>query len=586
MILQSLVQYYERLAEKGEVARLGWCSAKVSYALNLRLDGSIRGIIPLKESVQRGKKTVEIPRSIQVPAMVSRSSGVLANFLCDNSKYILGIDKDGANKRTCECFRAARDKHMELLESIENETATAVKAFFSAWNPELAQENPEISAHWNEVTDGGNLIFYVGGKYAHEDEEIAKKWEVCSLNTEGAVTGICLVTGKKTEISRTHYPIRGVAGAQTAGAALVSFNAPAFESYGKEQSYNAPVGKYAMFAYTTALRYLLSNRDYVKTLGDTTIVFWAEDAEVECQDIFLAVSEPTRDNQELVGGIFHNLQKGWAVDVEAGEKNINLEQKFYILGLSPNAARLAVRFFYVDQFGEILRHLKEHYDRMEIVRPAKDELKYLGVWRMLQETVNKKSKDKKPQEDVAGRTFEAILSGGRYPESLYSTVMRRIRAEQDDSDAHIYKITRGRAAIIKAYLIRNTNIFNGKEETMVSLDETCNDIPYVLGREFAVLEAIQEDANPGINSTIKDRYFNSACATPAIIFPTLLRLKNSHTRKLSKGQEIYYEKQLADLQGRLPAKGYPKRLSSQEQGQFIIGYYHQTQKRYEKKEEQ
>lgn len=436
------------------------------------------------------------------------------------------------------------------------------------------------------MTDGGNLLFMVKGKFAQEDEEIAKKWEICSLNTEGAVTGTCLVTGEKAEISRIHTTIKGVAGAQSSGAALVSFNAPAFESYGKEQSYNAPVGNYAMFAYTTALNYLLSNKDYVKMLGDTTVVFWAEDASVECQNLFLAASEPAKDNQELVGGVFQNLQKGWAVDVEAVEKNVNLEQKFYILGLSPNAARLAVRFFYADQFGEILRHLKEHYDRMEIVRPAKDELKYLGVWRMLQETANKKSRDKKPQEDVAGRTFEAILSGGRYPESLYSAVMRRIRAEQDDSDAHIYKITRGRAAIMKAYLIRNTNIFNGKEETMVSLDETCNDIPYVSGREFAVLEEIQERANPGINSTIKDRYFNSACATPSIIFPTLLRLKNSHTRKMWKKEADEYEAVLRDLQGRLPAQGYPKRLNSQEQGQFIIGYYHQTQKRYEKKEDQ
>ncbi|MCD7750315.1 MAG: type I-C CRISPR-associated protein Cas8c/Csd1 [Lachnospiraceae bacterium] len=586
MILQSLVQYYERLAEQGKVARPGWCSAKVSYALDLRIDGSVRRVLPLKTEVERGKKTVLIPDVKQVPAMVSRSSGVSANFLCDNSKYILGIDKDGMNEHTRECFKAACEKHTEILGDIKNETAEAIKAFFQHWNPEQAKENPVILEHWGEVTDGGNLLFMVKGKFAQEDEEIAKKWETCSLNMEGAVTGTCLVTGEKAEISRIHTPIKGVAGAQSSGAALVSFNAPAFESYGKEQSYNAPVGNYAMFAYTTALNYLLSNKDYVKTLGDTTVVFWAEDASVECQNLFLAASEPTKDNQELVGGVFQNLQKGWAVDVEAVEKNVNLEQKFYILGLSPNAARLAVRFFYADQFGEILRHLKEHYDRMEIVRPAKDELKYLGVWRVLQETANKKSRDKKPQEDVAGRTFEAILSGGRYPESLYSAVMRRIRAEQDDSDAHIYKITRGRAAIMKAYLIRNTNIFNGKEETMVSLDETCNDIPYVLGREFAVLEAIQEDANPGINSTIKDRYFNSACATPAIIFPTLLRLKNSHTRKLSKGQEIYYEKQLADLQGRLPAKGYPKRLSSQEQGQFIIGYYHQTQKRYEKKEDQ
>ncbi|MCD8118783.1 MAG: type I-C CRISPR-associated protein Cas8c/Csd1 [Lachnospiraceae bacterium] len=585
MILQSLVQYYEQLAAQEKVARQGWCSAKVSYALSLRRDGSVREVIPLKIPVERGKKTVEIPDVKQVPAMVTRSSGIAANFLCDNAKYILGIDKGKADKRSYDCFKATKEKHLKILAQANSAAAETVKAFFQCWEPARVMQDEVISKSLDSLTDGGNLIFYVNGRFAHEDEEIIKAWDSFSQETDGAVIGTCLVTGQKAEIARTHSTIRGVAGAQSSGAALVSFNAPAFESYGKEQSYNAPVGNYAMFAYTTALNYLISNRDYVMQVGDTTVVYWSEDADVECQNLFYAASEPTKDNQELLKGLFDNLQSGREIDVDGIQKEVNLDQKFYILGLSPNAARLAVRFFYVDSFGNILRHLKEHYDRMKIVRPAKDEQKYLGVWRMLQEIVNKKSKDKKPQESVAGRTFEAILSGGRYPESLYMSVLGRIRAEQDDSDAHIYKITRGRAAIIKAYLLRNTTWYQGKEDMMVKLDENCDDTAYVLGREFSVLEAIQEDANPGINATIKDRYFNSACTTPAIVFPTLFRLKNSHIRKLSEGSAIYYEKLLTYLQGKIPAGGYPKRLSMQEQGQFILGYYHQTQKRYEKKEE-
>ncbi len=585
MILQSLVQQYEVLVEKGKVPKQGWCTAKVSHALDLRLDGSIRGIYYLKETVERGKKTVEIPRQMNVPAMVSRSSGISANFMCDNAKYILGIDKDGTNERTLECFTATKDKHLSILEGVDSEAATAVKAFFTNWTPSKAKEIPAISEYWDELNAGSNIVFRVNGKPAHEDGQIVKAWDNYSQTSENAVEGTCLVTGTRTEIARIHTAIKGVDGAQSSGAALVSFNAPSFESYGKEQSYNAPVGKYAMFAYTTALNYLLSQKEHVKHIGDITVVFWAEDASVECQDLFMAASDPTVDNQELVKGVFDNLQKGRAIDVDAVEESINLNQKFYILGLSPNAARLAVRFFYVDQFGNILKHIKEHYDRVNIVRPAKDEMEYLGIWRLLQETVNKKSRDKKPQELVAGRVFESILSGGRYPESLFSSVLGRIRAEQDDKDSHIYKITRGRAAIIKAYLIRNTMCFQGKEDKMVKLDETCDDVAYVLGREFAVLEAIQEDANPGINSTIKDRYFNSACSTPLVVFPTLFRLKNSHTRKLSDGARIYYEKMLTELQGMLPASGYPARLTMKEQGKFIIGYYHQTQKRFEKKED-
>jgi len=585
MILQSLVRHYECLVKYGEVPRLGWCIAKASFAINLRQDGSILGVIPLRETVQRGKKQIEISKEIQVPEMVSRSSDISANFLCDNSKYILGIDQDETDKRSKKCFLAAKERHLKLLEDVNSLCAEAVKNYFLKWNPESAHSDPEIQKEWEGLTAGGNLIFYVNGKFAQCDEAIIEKWEQEQKNCCTEEKGICLVTGKQAEISRIHTTIKGVQGSQSSGAALVSFNAPAFESYEKRQSFNAPVSNYAMFAYTTALNYLLSKRDYVKQIGDTTVVFWAEDATVECQNLFLAASEPSADNQEIIKGVFQKLSEGVPVDIDSVINSINLEQKFYILGLSPNAARLSIRFFYVDQFGNILKHLQEHYERMKIVRPASDSLAYYGIWRMLQETINKKSKDKKPQPGIAGQTFEAILSGGRYPEGLYMAVLARIRAEQDQKENNVYKITRGRAAIIKAYLLRNCLSLNMKGEDFVELNENCEELAYVLGREFSVLEAIQEDANPGINATIKDRYFNSACATPGIIFPVLFKLKNSHTRKLEIGKAIYYEKLLTELQGKIPPSGCPKRLTLEQQGLFILGYYHQTQRRFKKKEE-
>lgn len=297
--------------------------------------------------------------------------------------------------------------------------------------------------------------------------------------------------------------------------------------------------------------------------------------------------EPSVDNQDIIDGVFRSLEAGKPTAVDEVEESLSLEQKFYILGLAPNAARIAVRFFYQDSFGNVLRHLKEHYDRMGIVRPAADEMRYMGIWRMLQETVNKKSRDKKPVSNMAGSVYRAVISGGQYPASLFLGVMGRIRAEQDDKDSHIRKITKGRAAIIKAYLIRNG--YDKKEEITVSLNEDSRNVAYTLGREFAVLEAIQEEANPGINTTIKDKYFNSACATPAAIFPVLFKLKNSHIRKISnRGKVVYFEKLLGELQDRIPVtEGQmvpcPRRLSLEEQGMFILGYYHQNQKRYEKK---
>jgi len=576
MILQALVNHYENLEKQGKVDQEGWCKAKVSYAVNLSRDGEILGILSLKIEEERGKRKVWVPRQIKVPEMVTRSSGVSANFLCDNSKYILGIDAEGSNQRVRDCFEAAKKKHLSLLREIEGEMAEAVRRFFETWDPEKASECAEIKERWEDITDGGNLIFCMGINYAQDDTFIQKAWENArNKSSEDGQTGICLVTGKEAEISRIHKTIKGVPGAQSSGAALVSFNAPAFESYEKEQSYNAPVGKYAEFAYTTALNYLLNQREYTFQLGDSMIVFWSESAEEEYQAAFFEAADPKSDNQEEIKGIFDNLKTGMPVSI--GNFTLDPDQRFYILSLAPNAARLSVRFFYQDSFGNILKNLSAHYERMSIVKPSWESREYMGVRDMLSETVNQNSKDKTPVPNMAAFVLQAILSGARYPASLYTDVLIRIRAVQGN-------VTWGRTGIIKAYLIRNANWKEG--ENYMGLNEESRETAYVLGRLFSVLESIQMDANPGIKATIRDRYFNSACATPASIFPVLIKLKNSHMKKLERdkgGAKVYYEKLLTELMGKLDE--YPKRLSLEEQGKFILGYYHQVQKKYEKKEE-
>lgn len=576
MILQALVKHYENLADEGKLSREGWCEAKVSYAVCLSKEGEITGIVPLKEEVERGKKKVLLPQFCVVPEMVTRSSGVSANFLCDNSKYILGIDSEGSNPRTIECFRAAKEKHLTVLQSTEGELARAIRLYFEKWNPQNAGQCEAVKEHWEEVTDGGNLIFGMGVEYAHENLFIKEAWEKSRNVSEVGEKGICLVTGKKSEISRIHKAIKGVPGAQSSGAALVSFNASSFESYGKEQSYNAPVGKYAEFAYTTALNYLLNQRDYTFQLGDSMVVFWAERGEQVYQDMFMIAADPKPDNQEEIKGLFENLKKQRPINIEGIQ--LNPEQKFYVLSLAPNAARLAVRFFYENSFGNILNNLLKHYERMKIIRPSWEEKEYIGVRQMLFETVNQKSKDKSPVPNMAAMVLQAILSGGRYPASLYTDTLIRIRAEQGN-------VTWGRCAIIKAYLIQNYQWEKG--ENYMGLNEESKETAYVLGRLFSVLESIQLDANPGINATIRDRYFNSACATPASVFPVLIKLKNSHMKKLERdkgGAKVYYEQLLTKIIEKL-GEQFPNRLSLEEQGKFILGYYHQVQKKYEKKGE-
>ena len=576
MILQALVEYYENLLEQGEVAKAGWCQAKVSHMIELNENGTIKGIISLKQEEDRGKKKVLTAQPRSVPEMVIRSSGISANFLCDNAKYMLGIDANGTKPRIMDCFLAAKDKHVSILDKGKGVMAKAVCAYFRNWNPENAKENPILKEYWEELNEGGNIIFGMRALEAQDDDEIKSLWEEARNTESNEQQGICLVTGQKTDISRIHKGIKGVPGAQTSGAALVSFNAPAFESYGKEQSYNAPVGKYAEFAYTTALNYLLGQREYCFPLGDSMVVFWAESGKEEYQKTFMSLMNPQADNQE-------EMKKLFGIRVNLEDIQLNLEQKFYILCLAPNAARLSVRFFHQNSFGNIIENLSKHYQRMEIIKPAWVELEYLGIQKMLFETVNQKSKDKSPIPSMAAMVLNAVLQNDRYPVTLYSDTLIRIRSEQGN-------ITCGRAAIIKAVLMKNYNWKEG--EKFMGLNEECKETAYVLGRLFAVLEFIQRDANPGINATIRDRYFNSACATPASVFPILIKLKNSHMKKIereSAGTKVYYEKLLTELMGKIEisenSQGFPNRFSLEEQGKFMLGYYHQVQKRYEKKEE-
>ena len=577
MILQALTRYYEDLLDRGEIAAPGWSPAKISFALCLDGRGQVTQVIPTMQEVELGKKTVLRPQEMILPAAVKRTAGIASNFLWDNSTYLLGVDQKGKPERSRDCFEAAKLLHHTVLDGVDSPIAQAILAFFDTWQPEKAAEHPVLSGQYETVTAGGNLLFRVDGSYPHEDAAIREAWQRCRDGIhEDAVRMQCLVTGREDEIAAVHPAVKGVRDAQSSGAALVSFNAPAFCSYGHEQSYNAPVGKYAAFAYTAALNHLLANRDNVQVIGDTTIVCWAEGAEAVYPDLFISFmsgSTPSTISDDDLRAALSRLAKGLPCD----DLGVDPNRTFYILGLAPNAARLSVRFFLRDSFGRLMRNVNDHYERLEIVRPAYAKPGVLPLWALLRETVNLNSKDKAPSPAMAGATARAIFSGGPYPASLLEAVMLRIRAERD--------ITWGRAAIIKAYYLKNPHTDCPKEVLTVSLNEASTNIPYTLGRLFSVYEAAQQAANPGINSTIKDKYFNSAAAMPASIFPVLNDLYQKHLRKLESKQRIYYDKQVSALKGVL-GESYPARMTLAQQGAFDLGYYHQTQKRYTKKEEQ
>ena len=578
MILQALVEHYEALERLGEISPPGWEDVGVSYALCIDAAGALTQAVCVMTEQPRGKKTVLSKQQMRLPARIKKTSGVASNFLCDNSSYILGVDHKGKPQRAKECFAEAARLHHELLDGVESPGAQALLHFYDTWNPDEAAAHPALQDVLEDIMAGANLVFRYDGMYLHDDLAIRTAWDSHYNGASGdETTGICLVTGREEAIEAVHPSIKGVQGAQSSGASLVSFNADAFCSYGKSQNYNAPVGKYAAFAYTTALNHLLADRERLLRMGDATVVFWAESGEDPYRDLMngYAFDAPgTYDSNDLAG-LAKALCQGQKVVFE--ETLLDPEMKFYILGLSPNAARLSVRFFLQNSFGNFLKNVQAHHDRMEIVRPSFDNFDTVPLWKMLDETVNQNSRNKAPVPNLAGETLRAILNNTAYPAQLLSGVQLRIRAERE--------IDRGRAAIIKAYYLKNKHVDVPKEVLTVSLNPDSTNVPYTLGRLFSVLEAIQSTANPGINSTIKDRYFNSASATPAHVFPTLINLAQKHLNKIRKENSGYatrYDKQLTELIGKLE-DSYPNHLSIPQQGAFQLGYYHQTQDRYTSK---
>lgn len=593
MILQALYAYYIAMEAQGNIVRPGWNPAKVNFALVLDREGNLVNVIRLREETLKGNKKIEVPRMMSVPNPVKRSVNIAANFLCDSPAYFLGIDSDEKNERARKCFCASKELHGKLLQNVDSPVAYAIRAYFENWDPEIARENPMLIPHLKEILTGGNLVFRVDLVFAHEDPMIAQAWDAFQGEETGEETGRCLVTGEIAPIAKLHPSIKGVKDAQSSGAALVSFNASAFESYGKSQSYNAPVGKMAAFAYATALNALLTDRDHVKQLGDTTVVYWAESAEQEYQDFFGSFALEDSDQDQNRKFTEDDLKR--AIELLAEETpydfngvELDPNMTFYVLGLSPNAARLSVRFFLRNSFGSFIKNLENHYRRLEIVKPSFDERIRLSPNSLLFETINKNAKDKNKAKSplLSGALFRAVLNDTPYPESLFQNVMLRIRAE--------HGVTRGQAAIIKAVLLKQNQkkqneFLKDKEQEgfLVRLDDRTEYLPYVLGRLFSVLESIQQAASPNLNTTIKDRYFTSACATPAVVYPTLLGLAQNHMKVVmrdKRGLGITLDKQLKDLMSKIH-ETFPKHLDLNDQGTFMLGYYHQTQKRYEKKDE-
>lgn len=611
-MINALIKEYSKLYKKQLVPEMGWSFEKVSGIIVISKKGELLEIIPyFDKDIAKGKEHV-VPKNLIVPIHETKTSGIKPSFLCDKIDYLLGYSNNNneieklkflkedeirnkskivslennikkKQEKALKAFNSSKEFHISLLKNCNTELTKALIAFFMNWEVSKAYENDLLTSLSSEMTNF-NFIIQIGTTFLHEENTFKLVWNnFLKKNRTEKEKRLCLITGELDTSTKIHGKIKGVAGSQAAGASLISFNENAFDSYNKNGGDNAPIGEKASFAYVSALNYLLNSPKNTIKLGNDTCVFWSEsESSEDCESIFKTSLFGNEEEESKLSDLMKKIEQG-----NNYNKDISLHDSFNILCLSPNNARLSVRFFYRNSFGEILKSISLHYRQLEIQRPIYDKNKYLSLYPLLLETVSVNSKEKVSSPLLAGALLKSVISGTLYPAKLYSDIILRIRATIDKEGngkdkKKVEKISANKAAIIKAYLSRNKKDIFDKEDLAMSLNENSTNVSYNLGRLFALLENIQEKANPGLNSTIKDRYFNSACATPKITFPIILKLSNAHLKKMDESSKIYFNKQLIDIMSKI--NEFPTNLLLENQGVFILGYYHQVQKRYEKKE--
>ncbi len=579
MILQALSDYYRRKCDDPDPAQrlplFGLEQKEIPFLLEINAEGQLLQLRDTREQ-QEKKKVASVFR---VPMGIKKTSGVAANLLWDTLEYVLGVDTKGKPERVAQQHAAFRARIAALPAAARADAGIqAVQRFLD--NIDLAQL--ERQPAWADALEANAVLSF---RLQGDLDLVCQRPAVvaAALNVgldDDARQAMCLVTGERAPVERLHASIKGVWGAQTSGANIVSFNARAFESYGKteRQGENAPVSRAAAFAYTTALNHLLRKDSPQRIqVGDASTVFWAEqesEFETLIPDIF---GDPPKDDPDAGTRAVHALLDA----VHSGKwGHSNQATRFYVLGLAPNAARISIRFFHCVTLQEFGQRISQHFKDLELVRGPHDA-PYPSLFRLLTAVALQNKADNIPP-NLGGAIVDAIFSGVNtpYPSLWLNVAVGRSRAEQN--------VNYLRAAAIKACLnrqMRHARMSSpnpaSEQEFLPMLDLSNTHPAYRLGRLFAVLEKIQEEASPGLNATIRDRYYGAASSTPVAVFTTLLRLKNAHLKKLTIGRTAWFEKLLGEVLG--PVTDFPKHLTLPDQGRFALGYYHQRQDFFSKK---
>ncbi len=586
MILQALVDYYDRRCASGDPARRlpaqGLEEKEIPFVIELEVDGRVR---QLRDTRQPGGKRLRA-QTFLVPQGEKKTSGVKANLLWDTAEYVIGLArqrKSGGELSPAQAFR----QRIEALTA-EAKADAGVKAVLAAldradWS--LLKKHPA----WKEIEESNPLMTFALASDAGElvcQRLAVVRAALASANGGAGAQGWCLVEGMRRPIARLHPAIKGVRGAQTSGANIVSFNARAFESYGKteRQGENAPVGERAAFAYTTALNALLAHDSPNKVqIGDATTVIWSDRDDGLDAELAAVFGD---DPDAHVQAVRKRLDGARTGSIGADDSG----RRFFVLGLAPNASRIAVRFWFHETFERLGPRILQHFDDLRIVRQSDRDAATPAMYWLLR-TIAPQGKAENVPPRLAGEWMRAILEGAPYPPALLNAAVNRCRAEQASANFG-GNVPYLRAAILKACINsehrrRHPDLPSDFQFIQEDLDVNQTDPAYRLGRLFAVLERIQSAAQPGINATIRDRYYGAASSTPGAVFPTLMRLKNAHLKKLSPGMEAFFEKLVGEICGSVEQPllaDFPRQLDLHAQGLFALGYYHQRQSLFTRKD--
>lgn len=613
MLINALNDYYDFLSEAGMASPSGTSPQKITHMIALRADGSIGDIMDVRKPGKpdkNGKSKLE-PISVILPKREQRTSNICPNIIEHHPQYIFGLSYDkraeifsDKNKKDKEKHERFVELNLAYTEGMTSDIVTAYRNFLKNWTPANETKNAElmnIAKEYSQLT----FVFCLDGHpeiILHDEngEIMQKAMSVVSVDEQ--IDGVCAVTGRPAEIASNHDNIKGIRGGQD--SPLVSFNKPAFESYGKKKSYNGSISKDVMKRYTEAFNILLRDPKHHYYLDDMTIIFWAmskdDSKETDALMSMLGFGDEKADASEVdewLKNALKELSEGREINLSTAGIDENVT--FYIAGLAPNSGRITQKFIYRDQYGKIFRNAARHQADMRLDGGGQQ----ISIWRMLREMKSPKSKKETTPPPVIAAIFTAILNGTRYPDTLLETIVRRVKTDRDEKDTQDKKPAKStssdkaktkkavnyvRAGIIKACINRNLRLNEKEEEIKVSLDKTNTNQAYLCGRLFAVLEHIQQSALGDLNRTIKDSYFASACSTPSRVLPKLIILAQNHFKKVKSEKEALYVKyskligEIIDLLG----TEFPSTLSLQEQGKFIIGYYQQRQDLFRKKDKQ